>query len=209
MVVIKSIFYRLYALFINFNRNKIKIGRSVLISKDTLLHKNVVVLDYSRIFKSEISSYSYISPFSIIIDTFIGKYCSIGPGCRIGLGKHPLYGISTSPYFYNDNLFKKKNDSDFSPVKIGNDVWVGANVLIMGGVTIGDGCVIGAGSVVTKDLEPYSIAIGVPAKIMKKRFSEKVINSLLESKWWDCEHHELMSNKNLFNNIDVFLARVK
>lgn len=136
MFLLKSIFFRLYALYLSVNTKKIRLGRSVVISTDSKLDSNVAILDYCRIFSTMISSYSYVSPFSIIINTKIGKYTSIGPGCKIGLGVHPIDYVSTSPYFYNDDLFSKRNNSDFKPVNIGNDVWIGANALIMGGLIL-------------------------------------------------------------------------
>ncbi|PMO38735.1 hypothetical protein BCT09_09235 [Vibrio splendidus] len=163
------------------------------------------MLDYCRIFNSKVSSYSYVAPYSIMIDCSVGKYTSIGPGCRIGLGIHPVNELSTSPYLYNDNIFKKKNNSDFQNVIIGNDVWIGANVLIMGGVTIGHGAVIGAGAVVTKNLPPYSISIGVPAKTVKYRFDDSTINDLLRKPWWDLEHDIIIRHKQDFRCVEKYL----
>jgi acetyltransferase-like isoleucine patch superfamily enzyme len=204
----KSIIYRLYAVYLAVNVRKVKIGRSVVVSFDSLLHSNVTLLDYVRVFQSKINSYSYVSPFSIVIKAEIGKYTSIGPGCKIGLGVHPLDFVSTSPYLYNDNLFKKKNDSDFEEVVIGSDVWIGANVLIMGGVKVGHGAVIGAGSVVTKDVPPYSVVVGVPAKIIKYRFTPDIIDLLIETEWWNKPHHLIMQQKHNASNVNAFIEGV-
>lgn len=199
------LFYRLNSIFLNINSKKLSIGRSCVISRDSSFDSNVNILDYCRIFNSRVSSYSYVAPYSIMIDCSVGKYTSIGPGCRIGLGIHPVNELSTSPYLYNDNLFQKKNNSDFQNVIIGNDVWIGANVLIMGGVTIGHGAVIGAGAVVTKSLPPYSISIGVPAKTVKYRFDDKTINDLLRTPWWDLEHDIIMRHKQDFRSVEKYL----
>lgn len=209
MFILKSIYYRVRSLFLSFNLSNIKIGRSVIVSSDSILENDTTLLDYCRVFRSQINSYSYISPFSIIINAQIGKYCSIGPGCRIGLGIHPIDQVSTSPYFYNDDLFKIRRESDFENVMIGNDVWIGANVLIMGGVKVGDGAVIGAGAVVTKDVPAYSIVVGVPAKVIRYRFSDDICSRLSNSGWWNKEHNKLIKDKSKFVDIENFLSTVE
>ena len=124
----------------------------------------------------------------------IGSFVSIGRGVSIGHGKHPLNFLSTSPYFYLDRLgFKDKNMASHTeytvvePVIIGNDVWIGDNVTIFNGVTIGDGAVLGASAIVTKDVPPYAIVAGNPAKIIRYRFDEEIITQLLELKWWELD----------------------
>lgn len=121
-------------------------------------------------------------------DSVIGNFCSIANNVIIGPGEHPLNYATTSPFLYHEWIgYKKggKNEIMITPVNIGNDVWIGANVFIRGGVTIGDGAVIGAGAVVTKDIPPYAIVVGVPAKIIKYRFNEETIQKLLKLKWWN------------------------
>ncbi|MUH96726.1 antibiotic acetyltransferase [Aliivibrio fischeri] len=178
--VISFYFY----LYYNLLGKNIKIGRNVVIDKNSQIIGNNLINDNVRINNIYIDEYSYISPFSIIINTNIGRYCSIGPGVKIGLGVHPIDLISTSPYIYNDTLFKEKRSEDFKLSIIGNDVWIGANVLIMGGVTIGNGAIIGAGAVITKDVPAYAVVVGVPGKIIKYRFEEDKINYLNNSEWW-------------------------
>ena len=129
--------------------------------------------------------HSYISRDSEInnFETTVGNYCSIAVGVRIGLTQHHIKYFSTSPELYN---FQNSEDENLDkPCKIGNDVWIGVNALIMEGLTIGDGAVIGAGAVVTKDVPPYAVVGGIPAKVIKYRFDEDVIKELLEIKWWD------------------------
>ena len=133
----------------------------------------------------------------------IGRYCSIGEGVQIGRHSHPLDFGSTSPLFYTEKkhvlgeaIVHNSADSEFSfqpkraptvfkPTKIGNDVYIGHDAFIMPGLKIGDGAIIGARSVVTKDIPNYSIAAGVPAKIIRKRFPQDIIDELEKSRWWN------------------------
>ena len=112
----------------------------------------------------------------------------------LGHGEHPINFLSTSPYFYFTNMKWKNEDmpshDEFwyaDSISIGNDVWIGNDVFIKNGVTVGDGAIIGAKSIVTKDVPPYAIAAGVPAKIIRYRFDEKTIKELLELKWWELD----------------------
>ncbi|MBU1390955.1 MAG: antibiotic acetyltransferase [Gammaproteobacteria bacterium] len=185
--VAKSIAYFSYIIFLSIFGRNIKIGRRVLISLDSDLAGDNLINDDCRIISSSLGCYSYISPQSIIVNCKVGRYCSIGPGCKIGLGNHPLTEYSTSPYIYNDNLFKKRRDEDFSPVLIGNDCWIGANVLILGGITIGNGVIIGAGTIVTKSIPDFAIVVGSPGRVKRYRFDEETIKFINSSAWWDFE----------------------
>ena len=132
-----------------------------------------------------------------IRSTVIGKYCSIGPNF-ITLPQGHVYTNASSYSF-------KRDFSDISNKKIviENDVWIGSNVIILGGVTIGNGAVIGAGSVVTKDVSPYTIAGGNPAKAIKTRFAPKIINKLLRIEWWNNKKYSLFLNRT--NNISKLI----
>lgn len=169
----------------------LKLGRAVKITKSQL-GKHVIIYGNTTVLMSKINSYSYIGGSSKVSRTTIGKFCSIGENVRIGLGKHPLSCQSTYPGFYTNNFdlygIKKEYDcpiSEYEEITIGNDVWIGTSAIILDGVNIGDGAVIAAGAVVTKDVPPYAIVAGVPAKIIKYRFSEEKILHLLKEKWWD------------------------
>jgi len=161
----------------------------------------------------ELGDFTYIAADSNISKTKIGKFCSIGPNCKIGLGKHPVKDfVSTHPIFFStlkqtQITFADKNYfKEFENIKIGNDVWIGANVIIIDGVNIGDGVIIATGSVVTKDVLDYTIIGGVPAKIIKYRFEDKEIDKLLNLKWWDMDLEYLKNNFTKFHNIEKVLS---
>lgn len=155
-----------------------KLGKEIYIANNVDIRANVSIDDYS-----------YCSPNTIVFSGVkIGKYCSIGYSCQIGLPEHPTNFISTSPHIYRNRelseYMKWPIDDFIEPPIIGNDVWIGSNVLILQGVHIGNGAVIAAGSVVTKDVMPFSIVGGVPAKLIRYRFEKEICNRLDDSQWW-------------------------
>lgn len=173
----------------------------------TKLHQPYTVM-YSKIGKG-----TYVSANSKIVNTTIGKFCSIGPNLVCGWGIHPTNGISTSPYFYST---AKQNGSSLAtinlteerkPITIGNDVFIGANVTILDGVTIGDGAVIGAGAVVSKDIPDYAIAVGSPIQIKKYRFTQEQIVKLKSIAWWDFDDEKLKEVNALFFDVDDFIRQ--
>ena len=164
---------------------------TTLIHSTAKLGLNVSLAENVDIRKAcSIGDYSYISRGTICFDgTEIGKYCSIGYYVQIGLPEHPISFISTSPYIYRNEQIKKycnwPDDDIIAPVKIGNDVWIGSNSMILQGVTIGDGAVIAAGAVVNKDVEPFTVVGGVPARKIKNRFTSSEGAEIINSDWWD------------------------
>lgn len=122
-----------------------------------------------------------------------GRYCSIGSNLKVFRANHPSENFTLHPYLYNPALgYVEKDLLERSPLMIGNDVWIGSGVIICPGCKqIGDGCVIGAGSVVTHDVEPYTIIAGNPAKVIRKRFNEKQIAFLEQSQWWLLDYDAL------------------
>lgn len=159
-----------------------------------------------------------------IINTEIGKFCSMGPRVCTIIGRHPTSKIvSINPVFYSlrmqngftyaDNQlfeeFKYVDKKGNISVKIGNDVWIGADVKILEGVTIGDGAIIATGAVVTKDVSPYSIVGGVPAKVISYRFTENQISRLQEIKWWNWSLEKIEKKSAFFSDIDIFLKDVE
>ena len=130
-----------------------------------------------QVFNSTIRDYSYVCAESNVIYTEIGKFCSVGKGCILGIENHLLENLSTSPIFTEKrnalglSWVETSTRYPFDKLTIGNDVWIGNRAMIKGGITIGDGAIIGAGAIVTKDVPPYAIMVGVPAKILRYRLS--------------------------------------
>ena len=154
-----------------------------------------------------IGRYSYIGEYTRIDENVrIGRYCSIATNVVIGATKHPINWLSTSPFQYDkwlDPYTPKQTWNKSDKTCIGNDVWIGANAVILSGVTIGDGAIIGSSAVVTRDVPPYAIVAGVPAKVIKYRFPEDTIEKLLQVKWWNFKHEQIRQLN--FSNVQQIL----
>ena len=180
--------------------------------------KFVTILNAACLQKVTIDDFSYISNNSQLVNTHIGKFCSIGPYVQIGLGPHPTKTfVSTYPAFYSNsnsgcalNFRDDKIFDDSVPeTVIGNDVWIGTNVIVPGGISIGTGAIIAAGAVVTKDVPPYALVGGNPARIIRYRFSEDEIEALLKSEWWNWPIDEIRKQVNIFSNISQFIKYIQ
>lgn len=149
----------------------------------------------------KVGMYTFVNANTIIFDgTEVGRFCTFARGCHISGVEHPFHYLSSSFYRISNNWFpddeahqvtEKIRNIPFPSRRrrqktiIGNDVWFGANSIVLKGVSIGDGAVIGAGAVVTKDIPPYAIVAGNPAKLIRMRFDSSTVEKLLKLKWWD------------------------
>lgn len=139
----------------------------------------------------------------------IGNYCSISNNVHYFGANHPMEWVSTSAYFYNKKFGYKVDDVKRHKLVIGNDVWIGYGVIITSGCKyIGNGAVIGAGSIVTKDVEPYTIVAGNPAKKLKSRFDQDTINELNKIEWWELTPDFLMENYKSIKNVNQFIKDI-
>ena len=193
------------------------VGYSLVCSERANVMEGKCVKVYSPCFLHDvkIGSYSYVAKNCNISHCSIGKFCSIGPNFCCGLGIHPTNGVSTAPMFYSLarqnglSLCSKNKLEEAKRTIIGNDVFIGANVTVLDGVKIADGAVVGAGAVVVRDIPPYAIAVGVPAKVVKYRFDEQTIKVLLEKQWWNGPEENLQRVERNFWDINAFLTDIE
>jgi acetyltransferase-like isoleucine patch superfamily enzyme len=198
-------------IFIIAKRSDVKIGSDVTILNSDI-GRYVYFANRSKIYNCSFGDYSYCGENTALARVTVGNFTCIGPGVTIGLGEHPLNGfVSIHPAFYSTaaqvgRTFTKEQLFNELPkaTKIGSDVWIGANVTIPGGVTIGNGAVIASGAVVVKDVEPFSIVGGVPAKKIRMRFEKEEIELLEKTKWWNKSDKWIENNVKRFMSIDDF-----
>lgn len=177
--------------------------------KNSIIDKTSKIESGSQIVSSTFGRHSFCGYDCQIINCDIGSFTSIANNVVIGGGAHPIDWVGMSPVFYEGKDSVKTKFSEHKrpfPKRtlVGSDVWIGEKVLIKAGICIGNGAVVGMGSVVTKDVEPYSIVAGNPAKTIRMRFNNETIKLLLESKWWEWEETKIKNYAKLFNNVDEF-----
>lgn len=192
-----------------FTRSSCMSGKSCL-EGSNFLDKRSVLLD------SVLGFASYVGHDTILERTEVGRYTCIGPNVSIITGVHPSSKfVSVHPAFFSlkkqvgfsyvdEQLFSEEkyvNEEQKIYARIGNDVWIGNGARIMSGVTIGDGAIIAAGAIVTKDVEPYAIVGGVPARVIKYRFEKEEIEFLLNLKWWDKSEDWIRAHVEYFEDI--------
>lgn len=174
------------------------------------VHRLATLNRGAQLINATVDRFSYVGPKTKIENTEIGAFCSISWECLIGLSSHEMECISTSPIFQErfngtGTSWLEQDVERPSAVRtvIGNDVWVGARAILMEGVQIGDGAVIAAGAVVTKDVDPYTVVAGVPARMLRKRFSDEMVDQLQGLEWWDAPVPKIKRAIHLFqrNNL--------
>lgn len=171
---------------------------------------------FKKHFDIEIGRYTYggwQTDGSIVEGTRIGSFCSIAGGVRIGGTNHPLSYVSTHPFLYLANRgFVERDDDELlaagnAPVLIADDVWLGSNAVVLPGCRIGRGAVVAAGAVVTRDVGPYEIVAGVPARVIRRRFGEQQAARLAAIDWPSWSDREIRERLGAFYDVDAFLER--
>lgn len=165
--------------------------------------------------ESSLGDYSYLAGNVSMVWTKVGNFCSIAAYTRINPGNHPTWRVTTNHSTYRRKQYglDDADDEEFfewrksHPCEIGHDVWIGHNVTVIAGVKIGIGACIGAGAVVTKDIPPYAIAVGVPAKVIRYRFDEETIKRIMAVEYWNWSREKLEENFADLRNVDEFLAK--
>jgi len=178
------------------------------------IHRTSVVYSGANLQNVIMGRYSYCGYDCQIVNTVIGSFCSISDHVFIGGAEHPIDWVSTSPVFQDvihsgpKRRFAKKKTMASKQTVIGNDVWIGHGVTIKQGVKVGDGSVVGSNSVVTKDVPPYAVVAGVPARIIKYRFSIEVIIRLKQLSWWDFPEKKLQRYAEFVEEPALFIDQV-
>lgn len=181
--------------------------------RTSTIDKSSKICSASNIINVEMGKYSYIGNNCTVVNASIGSFCSIADYCSIGLARHPIEWVSTSSVFHEGRNILSKNFSNHrlkeqERILIGNDVWIGSMSLIKEGVQVGNGAVIGMGSVVTKNVDPYTIVAGNPAKPIRKRFDHEVIEKIESTIWWDLKDSDLKEVSKYINDLDGFFKTI-
>lgn len=171
--------------------------------ENSIFHEHVDVYRNAMIYNSEMERYTFCSKNFVSWHAQIGAFCSLSWNVSIGGANHDYNRLTTHPFLYASQFGLNGEHAGYERFNedciIGNDVWLGSGVVVLRGVHIGNGAVVGANAVVTKDVEPYTIVAGVPAKPIKKRFPDSVISELQNLEWWNLPAEIIRKNYELFN----------
>ena len=164
----------------------------------------------TKLVDSELAAYSYVVEDADVIYATIGKFCSIARAVRLNPGEHPTWRAAQHHFMYRASNYALGADEAAlfawrraHPVRLGHDVWIGHGAVVMAGVTIATGAVVGAGAVVTKDVAPYTIVTGVPARSLRRRVDEATAERLLALDWWDWPHDRLAAALDDFRTLSA------
>lgn len=206
---------------IRLRKRNIRISPLARWNSATRLDGNNVIHSQVRIGHSHVGRYTFIQTGSYLPFCEIGSFCSIANNVRIVQYRHPTNTfVSSSPVFYStqeqcgktfvkEDLFEEQKLVDGRSAIIGNDVWIGEDVRIIEGVRIGNGAIVASGAVVTKDVPPYAIVGGVPAKVIRYRFGEEQIAFLQDLQWWEKSDEWLESHAAEFTDIEKLMKNRK
>jgi acetyltransferase-like isoleucine patch superfamily enzyme len=180
--------------------------------KNCSIHKTSKIQSGSNVIDSSMGKYTFCGYDCTIVNCEIGAFTSIADNVSIGDVNHPMDWVAMSPVFYaGRDIIKKKFSTHPLPeiptTHIGNDVWIGRSAMIKAGISIGDGAVIGMGSIVTKDVAPYTIAAGCPARTIRMRFNDDTIHQLLATRWWDLSEEDIAKYAEHFDSPNIFIEK--
>jgi acetyltransferase-like isoleucine patch superfamily enzyme len=182
--------------------------------RNSFVHRTSKIEPGTQVVDSEFGRHSYCGYDCTFLNVSVGSFCSISDSVVVGGSNHPMHFVSTSPVFLSHRDSVKAKFSKFDYVnlprtRIGNDVWIGQSARIRSGVEIGHGAVVAMGSVVTKNVPPYSIVGGNPARVLRMRFSSDIIEQLLATEWWTLSDEQLDHWATWFDHPETFLQKWK
>ena len=179
--------------------------------KNSVLGKWTAVGARTLVTETSVGDYSYVMNDCDLIYTEIGKFCSIASQTRINPGNHPLWRATLHHFTYRSRSYRlgAEDENDFfnwrrsHKVIIEHDVWIGHGAILLPGVRIGIGAAIGAGAVVTKNVPPFTIVTGVPAKVLRRRLTLEVEAALMRVRWWEWPHEKISETLEDFRKLDA------